>query len=235
MLNQLVRYAPLLRLLRGEPGTLLEVGSGADGIASYLRRRAFGLEIDFGGPPGEWLIPVRGTATHLPFADRSVDTVLIMDTMEHIPPPLRRAALDEAMRVARARVVVGGPMGPRARAADVALAAHYEKRGLELPSWLREHLQERAPDVEDVAEPFRESGWDVRVEGNENVRAHVGLLKFETTWFGFRAANRLRQYAAGPVAALARAARVGPYYSWLVFATRRSQDADTRATNGSQS
>ena len=106
---------------------------------------------------------------------------------------------------------------------------------MEQPAWLREHLQEQAPDVEDIAQPLRDGGWDVRVEGNENLRTHVGLLKFETTWFGFRATNRLRQFAGPPVAALARAARVGPYYSWLVFATRRAQESDTRATSGSQS
>ena len=140
MLNQLVRYAPVLSMLRGEPGSILEIGSGSDGIASYLKRTTFGLEIRFPTPPSPYLIAVGGTAADLPFADRSVGVVLIMDTLEHIPVPLRRRCLREAMRVAERRIIIGGPMGEAARTADRALAARRRRRGTPVPEWLSEHL-----------------------------------------------------------------------------------------------
>jgi hypothetical protein len=238
VLNQLVRYAPVLAMLRGEHDTLLEIGSGSDGIAAYLRRPAFGLEIRFPAPPHELLIAVGGTATDLPFADRSVDVVLIMDTLEHIPPHLRARCLEEAMRVAARRIIVGGPMGPGARSADVELASYYRQRDIEVPAWLAEHLSERAPDVEDVLALLRDSGWTVEARGNENKRAHVALMKLETRSLAYRVLGRIRRHAPRPTAALARALRIGPYYSWLVDA-RRSTAADQassiRDTSGPQS
>src|SRR5687767_15614352 len=43
MLNQLVRYAPVLAMLREERGTILEAGSGQLGISQFLGRRVTGL------------------------------------------------------------------------------------------------------------------------------------------------------------------------------------------------
>jgi hypothetical protein len=234
VLNQLVRYAPVLSTLRRERGTLLEVGSGQDGISAYLKRPTIGLEIRFPGPPGPHLLPVRGTATDLPFADRSVDVVLIMDTLEHIPASLRARCLAEAMRVARRRILVGGPMGERARRADETLARSYERRAQPKPEWLEEHLIEKAPDVGDVVAVLRGGGWDVRARGNENAALHLALMRAETTRFGYRALGRVRRHAPRAAAAVARALSFGPYYSYLVDAAR-SHDSSTRATSGSQS
>jgi hypothetical protein len=234
VLNQLVRYAPVLKLLRAERGSILEVGSGADGISAYLRRPVIGCEIRFPGPPGPLLVPVAGSATNLPFADRSVDVVLVMDTLEHIPPDLRARCLGEAMRVARARIVVGGPMGPGARGADEQLAAYYRACSIEVPDWLAEHLTERAPDVEDVAAPLRAAGWTVRSRGNENLRAHLMLMKLETKSLPYRVLGRVRRHAPKLAAAMARSISYGPYYSYLVDATR-DHTSSTRATSGSQS
>jgi hypothetical protein len=221
-------------MLREESGSIVEVGSGADGISAYLRRPVIGVEIRFPGPPGPDLLPVGGSATHLPFADRSVDVVLIMDTIEHIPPALRAQSLAEAMRVARRRVIVGGPMGARARDADEKLAAWYRKRGIDVPDWLAEHLAEQAPDLEDVVEPLRAGGWSVRSKGNENLTLHLALMRMETRPLAYRVLGRIRRHARRPALAFARTMSVGPYYSWLVEATR-DHTSSTRATSGSQS
>lgn len=239
MLNQLVRYAPVLRMLRDEPGTILEIGSGSHGIAQFLGRRVIGLEIRFPEPPGAFLVPCVGTATAVPLANASVDAVLVMDTLEHIPPPHRPAAIAEAMRVARRRVIVGGPMGPRAREADERLAAAHRARGVTVPDWLAEHLIERAPDVADVVGPLRDAGWYVTARGNENLRAHAAMMRLEMHRGWFRLFTTLRRRAPRAVAAVARALRVPPYYSWLVDARRpattASQTSSTRATSGPQS
>jgi hypothetical protein len=220
MLNQLWRYAPVLRWLRDEYGSILEIGSGVDGISQFLRRPVVGLEIRFYAPPGEWLRPVCGTATDLPFEDRSMDTVLVMDTLEHIPPAMRARCLEEAMRVARRRIIVGGPMGPRARRADEKLAAYYRARALDVPDWLQEHLTERAPDTADVAGTLRLGGWNVRVTGNENAPVHLAIMRAETRRFWFRVFGRLRRHAPGLVEKIARVLRAPPYYSYLVIAER---------------
>ena len=216
MINQLVRYAPLLAKFAADARSILEVGSGSEGIASYLGRPCFGLELRFPAPPSPLLIACGGTATDLPFRDGSVDVVLVMDTLEHVPPPLRPRVVEEACRVARDEVVIGGPLGADARRADDELAAHYARRGREIPAWLAEHLSERAPDVEDVVGWLAARGWSASVEGNEHLGRHLALLKLESTRYGGRIAHRVRRHAPGLAAAVARRLRKPPYYSWLV-------------------
>lgn len=52
----------------------------------------------------------RADGTRLPVADRAVDTVLLLHVLEHLPGPVARAVLDEALRVAGRRVVVAVPV-----------------------------------------------------------------------------------------------------------------------------
>lgn len=229
MINQLVRYAPLLHRLADERGSILEVGSGPDGIASYLRRPCVGLEINFHGVPSPYLIPVAGTATHLPFPDDAFDVVLIMDTLEHVPPILRARCVAEAARVARRMLIIGGPMGADARAADDRIAAAYARREMPLPDWLREHLTERAPDVREVTDWVEAAGWDPVFEPNEGVRAHERLMRFEVTRFGGRITDRLRHHAPKLVLPLARRRPRGAVYSWLVTARPAGEGAGSRS------
>lgn len=230
MINQLVRYAPLLHRLRDERGSILEVGSGPDGIASYLRRPCVGLEINFHGEPSPYLVPVAGTATHLPFPDDAFDIVLIMDTLEHVPVPLRARCVEEAARVARRLLIVGGPMGSSARSADDRLAAAYAMRGVPIPDWLRDHLTHRAPDVADVRDWVTAAGWTPVAEPNEGVRAHLRLMRFELSRYGGRITERMRHHAPKLVLPLARRKPRGQVYSWLVTATPTGDAAGDRSS-----
>ncbi|MFP5225096.1 MAG: class I SAM-dependent methyltransferase [Actinomycetota bacterium] len=229
MINQLVRYAPLLKRLEGERGSILEIGSGPDGIASYLQRQCVGLEIDFHADPDPYLIPVAGSAVDLPFTDRAFDLVLIMDTIEHIPFELRARAVAEAGRVCRDTLIIGGPMGAAARAADDRLAAHYARRGIELPGWLREHLTRRAPDVTEVRDWMHEVGFEVGVEPNEGVRSHLALMRFEVSRFGGRITDRVRNNVPRLVLPVARRRPKGAVYSWLLTGRRPGDPAEVPA------
>lgn len=222
MINQLVRYAPLLKRLKDDTRSFLEVGSGSDGIAAYLGRRGFGLEIRFPTPPAPELIACGGTATALPFRDASIDLVLLVDTMEHIPPALRDRTIAEACRVARSEVIIAGPMGADARHADDELAAFHARTGRPVPPWLLEHLEQRAPDLDETIASFEALGWRATAEGNEHVGTHLALMRLEATRYGGPITDRLRKRLPGISAALARALRRGPYYSWIVTATPAS-------------
>ena len=112
----LVHYArtfSIFRLLNSlELGSVLNVG-GADGCQSHLVRRLFGSPVttaDIDASALEiarerfGLETVRGSALDLPFADGSFDTVLCIETIEHIRDPGRVVA--ELKRVARRNVIV---------------------------------------------------------------------------------------------------------------------------------
>ncbi|MBI3944894.1 MAG: methyltransferase domain-containing protein [Armatimonadetes bacterium] len=92
----------------------LEVGCATGGIVAYIRQHGIecmGLDISFeqvrrASDGGSY---VQGDACRLPFGTATFDTVLLPEIMEHLHDPA--AALAEAARVARGRVVISVPDG----------------------------------------------------------------------------------------------------------------------------
>lgn len=98
--------------------TLLDVGSGVGDIAARAREIARRKGIDLSLVTidmAETLAvasrartgnAVRGDATALPFADRSVDVVMCSQTLHHFDDATAKSVLRELDRVARRRVIV---------------------------------------------------------------------------------------------------------------------------------
>jgi len=97
---------------------LLDVGSGVGDIAARAREiaRRKGIELSLVTiDMAETLAlasrartgnAVRGDATKLPFADRSVDVVMCSQTLHHFDDVIAKSVLRELDRVARRRVIV---------------------------------------------------------------------------------------------------------------------------------
>jgi hypothetical protein len=191
MLNQLARYSAVLPLLGndGKARTLLEVGSGSEGVARFLRSgweitvsdRDFSdygaVQIDSGGD----LRRVEADVTQLPFADGEFDVVLALDLLEHVPPQLRARALQELARVSRVRTIVGCPCGAPALRFDRALARWYRLLPMRsTPTWLAEHLENGFPEgveIEQALVPFGE----IELHGNEWLWSHLAISMLEAT------------------------------------------------------
>ncbi|GAA3530857.1 mycofactocin oligosaccharide methyltransferase MftM [Amycolatopsis ultiminotia] len=107
-------------LIRGR--TVLDVGScfgflplrlAADGFSPIASDRTAGT-MALLNRVAAWLgTPLRTLvcdATAIPLAARSVDTVLAIHLLEHLPPGLGTRALHEMLRVARRRVVIAVPL-----------------------------------------------------------------------------------------------------------------------------
>jgi SAM-dependent methyltransferase len=102
----------------GTTATLLDVGSGVGDIAARARElaRSSGIELSLVTlDMAETLAlasrarsgnAVRGNATALPFADRSVDVVMCSQTLHHFDDTAAACVLRELDRVARVRVIV---------------------------------------------------------------------------------------------------------------------------------
>ncbi|WP_433785947.1 mycofactocin oligosaccharide methyltransferase MftM [Actinomycetospora sp. CA-101289] len=82
---------------------------GLDVVATDHTRGTMGLLGAVARRRGETVRPVVADARALPAADRSVDTVTAVHLLEHLPAGDTTAVLDEALRVARRRVVVAVP------------------------------------------------------------------------------------------------------------------------------
>jgi 2-polyprenyl-3-methyl-5-hydroxy-6-metoxy-1,4-benzoquinol methylase len=105
--------AALVELRRASPfTTLLDVGTGLADIPGALRPTGV---ISIGLDEAEDLLreartrlthPVRGSATALPFRDKSVDVVLCSQLLHHFPDERIGAVIVELDRVARRRVII---------------------------------------------------------------------------------------------------------------------------------
>ena len=119
--DQYQRYrltADLLGELRpqGEKLSVLDVGGRTALLRSFLPHDAVQL-VDVESSDERGL--VLGSGAALPFQDASFDAVCAFDTLEHVPPPLRRAFVRECARVAKRWVLLAGPYeAPRVVAAE---------------------------------------------------------------------------------------------------------------------
>jgi len=199
-LDQLVRYVPVLELVRETDGsTLLDVGSGSAGLAPWLGPEWSITAVDesfsdYGGaiaPLADDARRLEGDARELPFEDRTFDVTVAIDMVEHVPPDDRARVLSELGRVTARRLIVAGPTGEPALDADRRLAHQVSKRGVRPPVWLEDHLAHGFPEREEIAAALRPHGA-VRVLDNDNVRSHERLMRLETR----RVGNLLTRLAA---------------------------------------
>lgn len=134
-------------------GSILEIGSGDLGITPYLKNTQItGLDQSFSDKPST-LKRVVGSATNLPFADNSFDTVLSVDCLEHIPHQLHSQVFAEIFRVAKKQVVISLPCGGAAYRLDKKLDSYYLNKFGQRHHFLKEHVdngQVRQSEIEQL-------------------------------------------------------------------------------------
>lgn len=107
------RVLDRLRAAVPSGGTILDVGSGRDGLRTIVRLA--GLEgrwriVSSDLKPGRLRGGIAASAAALPFPAGCVDAAVAMDMLEHVPAPDRARAIAELRRVARRTVVVTLPV-----------------------------------------------------------------------------------------------------------------------------
>ncbi len=177
--DEALRYLPIAKELNNQKSndsTILEIGSGASGITSYIPFNIVGADINFSGPIAERLQPVYLSGANLPFADKSFEYVICVDMLEHVTKDARLSFVQEMFRVARKRLFIAVPCGPLSEDQDRRLDALYrEQRGESYP-FLIEHVEKGLPHKADIesyiarAASDRKSAIRVRVIKNVNLK-----------------------------------------------------------------
>ena len=109
-LNWLVRYVPIKQYLTGPAlASLIEVGSGARGLASIIDDSFVGIDVRIDGDPAPGMYPFSYEGGRVPFKSGSFHTVVSMDTLAHVPPPNRIDFLHELLRISASRVILSFP------------------------------------------------------------------------------------------------------------------------------
>jgi len=131
-------------------GSVLEVGSGDLGITPYLKNvEITGLDQSFSDRPST-LQRVVGSATNLPFADNSFDTVLTVDCLEHIPHHLYNQVFAEMFRVAKKQVIISLPCDKAAYEMDKSLDRYYLNKFGQRHHFLEEHVNNGQINQSDI-------------------------------------------------------------------------------------
>lgn len=166
------RIADTLACLPAHLGRVLEVGCGDGRLGRVLAARAtryIGLDIPwpFAQRP-EGL--VYGSIASLPFADRSIDTVVCCEVLEHLDDATFQAGLRELRRVARRTLLVTVPH-----------AQHLAADAVRCPSCahvFHRYSHVRRFEVADVARLWPDLQPDVATPLGDPVRGYAPPLAY---------------------------------------------------------
>jgi len=214
LLDPWLRYLIPVRILRSISERtihILDVGSGNAGLARFLEKEVIGVDVkfsidvgrrlDMGGTirldefvrPRPPLRRVRASATMLPFRDRSLEAVVSMDLLEHLPKEDRPRAIAEMFRASRSLVILGFPYGRPSEDFDREALIEEMKRGSSL-DWRKEHVLYGLP-AEEVHEAVLEEARR-RPGSTVRWRPHEGLLGLRLRWkLAFLVPKSSRLYA----------------------------------------
>ena len=130
-------FDALARMLDGlEPEIVVEIGAGEGRITEHLVERfpnatVVGLDLPDTNLAEEWDeidVPMFfGDATRMPFVDNSIDLVVGLEVLEHVPEPQR--ALADIARVCRGTAVLSVPREPIWRVGNVARGRYVKDLG----------------------------------------------------------------------------------------------------------
>jgi SAM-dependent methyltransferase len=183
-LDWAIRYAPIVDFVRRcGPTSILEVGSGPQGLANYLCDRSIvGTDVKFGELPVSNMRAVAASAEALPFRDRSFELVVSSDMMEHLPASMRGSVVDEMLRVSQKHLIIGFPSGNVAKRHDLELRATLQRRKAKPLRWLEEHVQHEYPTSASILQTLQDKAIRYRVMPNANWRLHKASVLMQTNY-----------------------------------------------------
>lgn len=163
-IDQFERYASIvseIRKLSKKELLILDVGAGGKGVSSFegllAEKKCDFLLFDikknaFINLKKEAVI---GDGCKLPFKNKAFDAVVSVDTVEHIPKPLRHNFYNELRRVCKKRLIITCPLQSddgafQGRTYDIIFQHLYERdHGFKEPN-TQQHIASNHPTLEEI-------------------------------------------------------------------------------------
>ncbi len=167
--DQFQRYSLLRRLLycvydisdeeKERQVTLFDVGAGPSGLTETFLGPVFEITSadveQFDNPEIMEIKP--GQPFEMP--DNSVDTVLSLEVLEHVPPEQRTLHINECLRVSRDVTIISCPVNTQAAAAaEKRINDIYQSMAGQDHPFLVEHIQNGLPDPDEIRGCIEQSG-----------------------------------------------------------------------------
>jgi SAM-dependent methyltransferase len=142
------------------PLRILDAGGGQSPLADFLPRHGVWVLDRIPAPGAERFL--LGDVTALPFPDRTFDYAVSVDLYEHLAPGQRVGCLQELKRVSRLGVIVAAPFASAdVQEAEAAASDFYRLLHGQEHLWLREHLENGLPALEETVDLLRKTGASV--------------------------------------------------------------------------
>lgn len=186
-LDSALRYQPLIQIIKKrKPNVIVEVGSGNHGISAYAGVPSFGVDVAFNSEVEPGLQQrIFASGDNLPFNDSSVDVVLCVDMLEHVPIEVRPGIIEELFRVACTDgiVYVAIPFGKAAEAADRRVHEAYLRSKGRAHPMLLDHVKHGLPSKNEMVFLFEEiaakKGWSICLSEN----TPIWIWEWNLMWF----------------------------------------------------
>ena len=153
-LDSALRYKYLVKFIRKfSPVVIVEVGSGSRGVSAYAKVASIGVDLAFDpGIESDLQKRVLASGNNLPFADSSIDVVLSVDMLEHVPKSVRPRIIKEMFRVVRSDglLYIAVPVGGDAQKADRRVHDLFFKIKGKAHPMLLDHVEHGLPDKEEI-------------------------------------------------------------------------------------
>ena len=182
MLGWIVRYEKIFlrfpEVLSSK--SILEVGSGSEGIARFVDGPVIGLEKDFVKSAHRNLKIIQGSILDSPFPEDAFDYVVCVDMLEHLASSDRAGAIEKMLAIARKKLIISCPIRDDAERCEVWLADWYVRSGGRVPWWLKEHLVNGLPCLSDMIETISRFGCQFSFFPNEGLLQHYGSILLDS-------------------------------------------------------
>lgn len=178
--------ADLLKKHCSRSAEILDVGGEVSISSNHIGRFVKGHKITTANIRPESDVEFKGGV--LPFADDAFDTVITVDTVEHVPPRQRQAWLRELFRVSRKLVIIAGPISNEFNLdADRYLSELYERLHGK-PHQLAEHVINGRPTIaeieawDEIARPFVRTAEGIQFDGDSRIwkRQYGTIFRIDT-------------------------------------------------------
>lgn len=150
---------------------ILEVGAAGSPLRNLVPDRQV-VMLDRCLKPGE--IDLQADGLHLPFSDRSFQTVISTDTLEHMTPSDRVFFIQQLLRITSGVLILGFPhadvVNTEADKIFTEFVAKYSRGKFpDLQKYLNEHLSYGLPDAHEIRQTIQNSMQEIVEFKNSNI------------------------------------------------------------------